>query len=74
MIRLLANELLSQPNSQGKVIALYSYLCNIPNRTSARNFQMSESTLRNYRQHIQQHLTRLINTTSAAEIETSIKL
>jgi hypothetical protein len=62
MLQLLANELLRQPNSDGKIIALYSYLCNIPNRTSARNFQMSESTLRHYRQNIQERLNALIDT------------
>ena len=59
LIQSLADELLVQPYSQGKLIALYSYLCNISNRTSARNFQMSESTLRNYRHQIQERFTNL---------------
>jgi hypothetical protein len=57
LIQSVATEMLSEPNSQGKLIALYSYLCNIPNRESARNFQMSEATLRNYRQRIQERFT-----------------
>jgi hypothetical protein len=61
LIQLLAQELLVQPYSDGKLIALYSYLCNISNRTSARNFQMSESTLRNYRHQIQARFIDLID-------------
>ena len=60
LIQSVANEMLDEPNSEGKLIALYSYLCNIPNRTSARNFQMSESTVRNYRNRIQERFTTLL--------------
>jgi len=60
LIQSIANEMLSEPNCQGKLIALYSYLCNIPNRASARNFQMSEATLRNYRQHIQERFAAVL--------------
>jgi hypothetical protein len=59
IIRALANELLTRSNSQERLVALYAHLCNLPNRTAARNFQMNEATLRRYRQQVHERLIQL---------------
>lgn len=59
IIRALANELLRQSNSQERLVAFYAYLCNLPNRTTARNFQMDEATLRRYRKQAHERIIQL---------------
>jgi hypothetical protein len=61
LIQLLANELTVLPNGQAQLVALYSYLCNLPNRTIAKSFGMNEATLRRYRYNIQERFRALIH-------------
>jgi hypothetical protein len=59
IIAQVADELLQADQPDLQLIALYGYLCNLPNLKVAREFGKPEHTLRHYRHSIQNRFEEL---------------
>lgn len=59
LIEQLAGEVLAHPRSQERLVALYAYLCNLPGRTAARQFNMEEAVIRRYRKELHARFTSM---------------
>lgn len=65
VLQRIATELASEHDNITPLIALYGYICNLPNRALARDFDINEGTLRRYRYRVQDQVASAHSNQSA---------